>query len=392
MKKCFICEENDSATFSLEHSIPQFLFGGLCPDKFKKQTLCKTCNSNLGLHVDGMFSKSFFIATELEKIKPKKLVPFTAICRTNHQYIYNIVGIDKTILILLNDLCSAFWINERDDKYNGLIGGNPIKNKKDTKLFVFINETEENNEFNALFQTLQNIKNQYGKLKKMEILICANIETLDTNYKLYNQFLIHIEKNFSKKVKFLNNFSDEDKELAHNLRQILNNGEGFQTDATINLNHYTRFLAKLFLGFIVGYVGVDFEKSNLGIKLIKLMTSYNTICPEEDIKRVTFPGFRDETVKKLFEKTGSVNIAVTKHFGHNDIVVGVLAINEFTVMFEIGKISDFSIEELSKLKIDNGDFSGIIVSIRPNHSKVFEELPLQQYLLNTISNEGVGLH
>lgn len=66
MNICFLCEKND-VEMSLEHSIPQFLGGKKSDDKFKKLNLCKPCNSQLGVHVDGRFARSFLVSMKLNE-------------------------------------------------------------------------------------------------------------------------------------------------------------------------------------------------------------------------------------------------------------------------------------------------------------------------------------
>jgi hypothetical protein len=63
--KCFHCDiEKPETDFSLEHIFPDALGGDYCSDLFFTNRLCRTCNSNTGLFVDGPFIRNFFVSND----------------------------------------------------------------------------------------------------------------------------------------------------------------------------------------------------------------------------------------------------------------------------------------------------------------------------------------
>ena len=63
---CLYCGlDKPNAESSLEHAIPQFMGGNFAPNHFRLGTVCKKCNNNLGLFVDGSFAKSWFVTNGL---------------------------------------------------------------------------------------------------------------------------------------------------------------------------------------------------------------------------------------------------------------------------------------------------------------------------------------
>ncbi len=85
MTECIYCGlDKEADQFNtLEHAIPQFLGGAHAPDRFKLRTACDECNRDLGLFVDGSFSKTWWVTNWLGTLwakvyaTSKKAAPLT---------------------------------------------------------------------------------------------------------------------------------------------------------------------------------------------------------------------------------------------------------------------------------------------------------------------------
>ena len=139
MKNCFLCGQTD-VEMSLEHSIPQFLGGKKSDDKFKKLNLCKSCNSQLGTHVDARFARSFMNSIELTDFNNDVFFgKFTSIEFENNDEILNLISENSYVEMMSNDKAVAFWIKENTPEFLGLVGGHPpLSKSKNSQLFLFI--------------------------------------------------------------------------------------------------------------------------------------------------------------------------------------------------------------------------------------------------------------
>ena len=177
MEACFICGETDPQKMSLEHSIPRFLGGAKSSIQFKKQILCKSCNSKLGIDVDMRFARSTPVYTVLNKINKDYLYGFSTISFDKNHEINNFLESDQYIEMLVNLSCTAFWIKSNTTQFLGLHGGDPRQSRKPSQLYLFINdrpilhEGEDYIKINIIREVVSRVKEYFSKYKKIEILI-----------------------------------------------------------------------------------------------------------------------------------------------------------------------------------------------------------------------------
>lgn len=231
--KCLYCWEIKNISEStLEHAIPQFMGGNFAPNKFKLKNVCKDCNSNLGLFVDGAFARSRDINTELSQYDDlisvgvlEDLKDFSI----NTDYIAEFfLGPCKEPIV---------WLRPKDiGDFKDRAGGNPRERKsKNSVLYIFKYKTYKDNEFQVLIDSI--LKNfNFNKIKKYIVPYDEDDKSIDRD-------------------KFCSDLNLEDVEK---IRELI-------TNPTITL-HYKyhpirsryRFMFKLLIG-----LGYSFFQENL---------------------------------------------------------------------------------------------------------------------------------
>lgn len=148
MGHCIYCrEEKDDSEFTLEHVVPQFLGGAYAPDFLKTRSVCKSCNSNLGLFVDASFEKNWMVTNWLQQAS-------SAFYDKD-----NPVGVSLSCMGN-TDLCppdlpeghvcemwmgphgeQVFWLRPHDERLSAYVGGNPRTMKSiDTRAYFLFSE------------------------------------------------------------------------------------------------------------------------------------------------------------------------------------------------------------------------------------------------------------
>lgn len=134
--KCIYCDQaKDPTEFSLEHIFPDSLGGSHFSNLFKTRSVCQRCNSISGLFIDGPFIENFFSQNDsseaaLRFIDLKKPAPLPM----------KYMGVLENIELTEGKVCD-FWMGphgglvyhirkEADQRWDCMIGGNPIENKK----------------------------------------------------------------------------------------------------------------------------------------------------------------------------------------------------------------------------------------------------------------------
>lgn len=152
-KRCIYCDKKKpSSEFSLEHIFPDAMGGNICPDPFKTRDVCRSCNSTMGLFVDGSVIKSWFAKNaeslayrEFVDLKnPKSWMPFAY------------MGVDHSLKFGQNEICEIwlgpfgehlYHVHEIDDpRYDSYAGGNPINRRSApgrAYLFLTVPEPEK---------------------------------------------------------------------------------------------------------------------------------------------------------------------------------------------------------------------------------------------------------
>lgn len=369
--KCFLCEQ-DNVQMSLEHSIPQFLGGKKSDDKFKRLNLCKSCNSKLDTHVDARFARSFINAMELNEFNNDIFSGrFTSLEFNDADEIHNLIPENNHVEMMSNEKSVAFWMKENISDFLGLVGGHaPLSKSKSSQLFLFIVKEDMSEE--ELRQLLNDIRLKFKEYKKLEILLCVDFSFNSVAVKEESVVLRkQIKSMFDiKGLKFIWEFTDKELSIANRLRP---DGKDFKAKILFDLNDYVRFLSKLFLGILCGYLGNQFTKNPVGLKLIDILRTYSSrsVLSESDINRLKYPfGMNHDN---LFLSEGdSITVSI---FQLGDDIFGLLGVRANIYALRLCKQQDLSKMEKDRLNISS-DFckipEGITLVLNKNSDKYLE--------------------
>lgn len=365
METCYLCKK-DNVEMSLEHSIPKFLHGKKSDNKFKKINLCKKCNNELGKFVDGRFARSFYVVAELGKFNNTNLYKFTALRFDENEPIKNLIDDNQYIDAIFNEKFNAYWLKNNDENFSCLVGGDPYLSKmKPSKLFIF--PTKEKSE-DELKNILLEINKEFKKYSKLEILLCVD-------------FVSSVEEiNDINKVKFIWEFTDNELKI----KEILEKNRINFSRIVIDYNDITRFLSKLFLGILCGYLGNDFTNSNIGKKLIETILTYKT---KSNVKEIAEMGLDKEKNLNFLADINAINISI---FQIRNEIFGWLSINNLAFRLYICNKGELSLEQIEKLhinaQISNDIPTGIMLKLEHNQEK-YLEYDVARYLLKKYSNK-----
>lgn len=136
-RRCIYCNKlKDEAEFSIEHIFPTALGGKVITDNlFKTRYVCKDCNNKLGLYVDGIFLKNFFI----KNFASTDYLGYVDLHDDQYTLPFIYMGINETIRHPDFGFCD-YWLwhdgsrvyhfhNNYSEKFNAYAGGNPIGHK-----------------------------------------------------------------------------------------------------------------------------------------------------------------------------------------------------------------------------------------------------------------------
>ena len=388
MKNCFLCGQTD-VEMSLEHSIPQFLGGKKSDDKFKKLNLCKLCNSKLGTHVDARFARSFINSMELADFKNDIFFGrFTSIEFENNDEILNLISENSYVEMMSNDKAVAFWIKENTPEFLGLVGGHaPLSKSKKSQLFLFLTKEISKEEIQQL---LNDIRIKFKDYKKLEILLC--IDFLDNSISNKEQIILYrkqIKDELGVKgLKFIWEFNENEEKIKERLSPSSEkNSAGFNSKLLIDLNDYVRFLSKLYLGVLCGFIGGDFIYDNIATKLIEIVKSYSSgvDLPDYDIGRF-----------KMFLKSGENRYFLSEDraivisiFQIEKDVMGYLSINNNEFVLKICEHSDLSYVARKILNIDSTLCKipeGVCLILKSGAER-YEEFNVKNFLLSKVIKE-----
>lgn len=394
MTVCFLCNAADKK-MSLEHSIPQFLYGAMSDEKFKKQMLCADCNSALGLWVDARFARSFLVHTELDILKPEVFQSLSTINLDEHIELANLLERGKTIETYFSTLCTIYWVKGNTKEFTKLIGGQPIRSKNNSEMFVYINDNANASDKKILMNIIGLIRQQFKKFKKINILLCIDfilkyennidISINDKNKNLIRKELLGDYANDSN-IKLSFEFEQREKDIRKEIALIAK--QELSSCIELNLNDNTRFLSKLFLGIMVGFLGNKFESTEAGINLIRIIKSYKnlSVLEDGDIRRQIFSlGIQEkarEIVYKLFDCDKKINIAIGNFF-NIDKIYGFLSINKIFFALELCDFNELLAEDLEKLNLVEHCISGVVLVYSPESNKYIEE-PFMEYLIERV--------
>lgn len=388
MKSCFLCGQSD-VQMSLEHSIPQFLGGKKSDDKFKKLNLCKSCNSQLGTHVDARFARSFINSMELADFKNDTFFGrFTSIEFEKDDEIFNLISKNSYVEIMSNEKAVAFWIKENSEEFLGLVGGHaPLSKSKESQLFLFLTKEISKEEIQKL---LNDIRIKFKDYKKLEILLC--IDFLDNSISNEEQIILYrkqIKDELGVKgLKFIWEFNEKEEKIKERLSPLSEkNSAGFNSRLLIDLNDYVRFLSKLYLGVLCGFIGSDFIYHNVATKLIEIVKSYSSraALPDYDIGR--FNMFLKSGENEYFLSEDRAIVISIFQIGKD--VMGYLSINSNEFVLKICEHSDLPDVARKILNIDSTLCEipeGVGLMLKSGAER-YEEFNVKNFLLNKVIKE-----
>jgi HNH endonuclease len=143
---CIYCDRKptQSNAFTLEHIWPSALGGYLLLELFRSKNVCRSCNSTLGIFVDGAFLKGYAGAMErfhgsyeYADLQPssRSILPLVYIGQAQ-----NLGQEGKTIIDVWIGPCGAhvlhFWTDDSHHDWKTYAGGRPSRKKNDDRVYV----------------------------------------------------------------------------------------------------------------------------------------------------------------------------------------------------------------------------------------------------------------
>jgi hypothetical protein len=298
--RCLYCnKEKDSNEYSLEHIFPDALGGSLFSEVFKTKRVCRNCNSISGLFIDGPFIKNIFSKIDASKAY-LSYVDLTKTAAMPLQYmgrLENFVGEDSEVCEVWLGPHGGIIYHVRqkaDDRYDTMIGGNPINNRKNNGWITIFRQNEDLY-WNIVL--LKSCENYFGNARRISGNIKAEFYFDEPTLKESNT------------LKFFQSISQE----MHNDNITIQ--EGFEQ----------RFLAKLALGLGYNLFGQSFLNSEYS------QTLRNAMWEQDLQKRSELIGYSDyfypneETFRFLrleglhtliLFPVGDILLLVFYHFGY----------------------------------------------------------------------------
>lgn len=322
---CLYCyKEKPISESSLEHGIPQFLGGAHAPTHFEFLDVCGTCNSNLGIFVDGSFARSWFAGVALQSCAMLG-------CDTNNPY-YKIPLICMGISdfsppdMLNNEVCeswlgpfgeSIFLIRPNDEKFYWYSGGNPLKARHGgQKAYFFVSENSPKN-----FQlALTSFKSSFNK--KTKKIMCTTFLDFDTN----SIGFVEADELDKLRIEFFKS-------------KVFIKDETRKNRLSINTKFDDRFLCKLGLAIAYGLFGDTFLNSSYAGELRKGLWYNPNKHSAPQVLGVSTSFEKDEKLEQILSLEGAVVIAVLKQpQGH------FMSLSISDKQFGMIKIADSSLE------------------------------------------------
>lgn len=245
MIKCIYCKnEFVDKQFTLEHIFPQSLGGAACPSLFKTRNVCKTCNSNAGLFIDGQFIKSWF-TVNFNAANYRRYVNFESECTLPLNYCGIIDELSSE-----NEVCEM-WLGPTGDpiyhfhesikeRYSTYAGGGPIDLKKNPGT-AFISLATDN--LNWTKVVLDSFKAHFKKAKRYSTNITNN--SFD-NVDAYDFYFDEVTEKQENTIDKLSEFNGAIHKCRHSHL----------------IDHDERFLIKIAIGFGYNILGEPFLNSN----------------------------------------------------------------------------------------------------------------------------------
>ncbi len=267
MFKCIYCGiEKEDKFKSLEHIFPQSAGGGnlLTEKPFRTRNVCKTCNSTLGLYVDGLFLRSW-LYSNLKTLDLDKFIDLYqgTILPLSYMGIIDNLSNDEFLCDYWLGVSgeSIFHIHSNyDDKFITQIGGNVINRKKNPGTVYYI-PSNINSPWGLT--CLKSLKDQFNRQR----IIGLNTKIVNGTIKIFDE-PIESEKNKWNELKqYLNDNYNENEYVKATVR------------SKIGFEH--RFLAKLAIGIGYNLLGPSYLQTNSYMDLRKMLWSQDLTQREE---------------------------------------------------------------------------------------------------------------
>jgi HNH endonuclease len=266
---CIYCDEKPTLSnpFTLEHIWPNALGGDLLPELFKSRKVCRQCNNNLGLFVDGAFLKSYFGmmerwhgSYEFADLRPssRSILPLV------YMGVAQNLGQDsKTIIDVWIGPCGAhvlhFWTDDSHRDWNTYAGGRPHRKKSNDRVYVSLCSDEPD----WAFVTLRSVEAQFPKARLYAMNFVCD-ENNSTRFADPKDQLPHVERD----LRAVENFNNPAIE-----------GKNVQNRIVIDVNSERRWLCKIALGLGSNICSAEFLISEYRSALKAALWSQN--CYDE---------------------------------------------------------------------------------------------------------------
>ena len=313
---------------------------------------------------------------------------FTSIEFEKDDEIFNLISKNSYVEIMSNEKAVAFWIKENSEEFLGLVGGHaPLSKSKESQLFLFLTKEISKEEIQKL---LNDIRIKFKDYKKLEILLC--IDFLDNSISNEEQIILYrkqIKDELGVKgLKFIWEFNEKEEKIKERLSPSSEkNSAGFNSRLLIDLNDYVRFLSKLYLGVLCGFIGSDFIYHNVATKLIEIVKSYSSraALPDYDIGR--FKMFLKSRENEYFLSEARAIVISIFQIGKD--VMGYLSINSNEFVLKICEHSDLPDVARKILNIDSTLCEipeGVGLMLKSGAER-YEEFNVKNFLLNKVIKE-----
>jgi hypothetical protein len=365
---CIYCaDRHGSSPLTQEHIWPQALGGGVCGDLFKSQDVCKKCNEACGLWVDGQFIRSFFGSalrhqSALHFLDPNNPSAIPLICFFQ----------DASAPTSENEICErwigpsgesvAFFHGRDDPKWQTFSSGNILNRKK--------------NDGGRVYLSLVN-RGSYRALLAMESTIK---QFPRARYHLTTEVSNLPEKLGKHFVKPLDRTEKEQLEATWFWQSI--QGAPISTQPKIDMNFYSRFVAKLALGFGCKILGKEFSKSDYAEGLRAILWPNLGFKFENQVCGNSFWEEVDENLRKIYwQGAWVVAFSYSKEglglqvFLPDGKLQCILISNDLTLINDVMKM---------KKRED------IVYVIIPQRSTCFGPFSLNSYISHRLGHESIS--
>jgi hypothetical protein len=362
MKKiCIYCDTpKEASEFSLEHIFPDALGGAICSELFKTRDVCRNCNSISGLFVDGALIKNFFTQNDRSEsalnyidLENPRALPLKYVGWLNSV----ITDDDKECDLWMGPYGGIVYHRRKkaDPKYDTIVGGNPIDNKKFAgEAYIFAQSTDTYWNVVLLLSVAAHFKQAR--------YISGNIDLPPTSGTEKPYFDLPII---------------EEQEFLDKLKQI--QGQTHHGKGAIQIGFDQRFLCKFALALGVNRLGQNFLSTRHAKNLRNAFWEKDANRGEiHDIDFTDFFAPQNDFLDRLLAWDGVHTVLV---YPKGDVLLGIIFLFGRTMMIvPISKDPDLWVN-----KIHNGEVYIICQSL----NKFVGPIELEDFIAHRIDVESI---